>query len=811
MNKICAMMLVMFSACLSALELQSDFADLINRTGDPEAHREFDKYENQRFNPMFDNGSWHGFLLPATIKNAGSFPGPMIIAEEYSLFAANTLEHLKLKEATSKELLSISDFDVRTEPGILIQTFNAGDISVTMRLIFVSQRTAIIQTTLENQVQETKTLDIEWSGELLNKWQGSTTVKQAHPDWKREMKVSSDNITFSYSEYRATWELLQSDGASIVIQRSLPSEQKASDSLGYTAISSLQLEPLQSKELFSTISYAHNKTELASVKATLEKILKQPSAFIDKSARRWEGYLANIPDHLSLEKRRLMAKTIETLIGNWRSPAGAIVNDGVTPSVTARWFNGVWAWDSWKHAYAMADFIPEVAKNNILAMFAYQIEKDDAVRPQDAGAIIDAVFFNKDLARGGDGGNWNERNTKPPLAAWAVWEIYKQTHDEDFLSLMYPKLKKYHDWWYSHRDHNKNGLIEYGAMSHRLHNTVKGEITFEVSYAEKTEPLKLNHCATESKKNLTVYKCTGLSLYNKVLDQGLYTGLNVGVQHGAGWESGMDNAARFGFINDTQLRDYAAQNYNGNIKRAQKDWEIRIYENRSRDGSLLGFSIDQESVELNSFLFKEKQILSSMAETLSFSEESQQFQKEANILAEKINRCFFDADEGFYFDRQISSKLQPDGACEGKLLVNRGKGPEGWAPLWAKIADTKKAMGVRDNMLDQTEFNTLVPLPTAALSNPAYDADIYWRGRVWLDQVYFGLVGLSHYGYDKEASELAEKLLTNAQGLTKDLPIMENYNPVTGAAQGATNFSWSAALLYALVRDFSPEQNKTNK
>lgn len=43
-------------------------------------------------------------------------------------------------------------------------------------------------------------------------------------------------------------------------------------------------------------------------------------------------------------------------------------------------------------------------------MFDYQIQKDDTVRPQDAGAIIDAVFYNQDSARGGEGGNWNERN-----------------------------------------------------------------------------------------------------------------------------------------------------------------------------------------------------------------------------------------------------------------------------------------------------------------------------------------------------------------------------------------------------------------
>ncbi len=35
--------------------------------------------------------------------------------------------------------------------------------------------------------------------------------------------------------------------------------------------------------------------------------------------------------------------------------------------------------------------------------------------------IIDALFYNFDEFRGGDGINWNERNSKPPLAGWAIW------------------------------------------------------------------------------------------------------------------------------------------------------------------------------------------------------------------------------------------------------------------------------------------------------------------------------------------------------------------------------------------------------
>jgi putative isomerase len=51
---------------------------------------------------------------------------------------------------------------------------------------------------------------------------------------------------------------------------------------------------------------------------------------------------------------------------------------------------------------------------------------------------------------------------------------------------MYFKLKKYHNWWYKNRDFNQNGIAEYGATKHPLHNDIEGNILFEVSSDDKT-------------------------------------------------------------------------------------------------------------------------------------------------------------------------------------------------------------------------------------------------------------------------------------------------------------------------------------
>src|SRR5699024_6400808 len=46
-------------------DLADQYRDVLDRTGSPQAFRDFDDRSNQRFNPLLDQGAWHGFTLPA--------------------------------------------------------------------------------------------------------------------------------------------------------------------------------------------------------------------------------------------------------------------------------------------------------------------------------------------------------------------------------------------------------------------------------------------------------------------------------------------------------------------------------------------------------------------------------------------------------------------------------------------------------------------------------------------------------------------------------------------------------------------------
>lgn len=784
----------------------TQFKNVINRFGIPNQVRMFDSYQNQDFNPLFDNGAWHGFLLPESTNNYAAFSGPMIIAQEYSVFLSDQLEQLQLLDLSNQQVINLSEAEIDNYslPGALFLNYRFSSFSLNLTLHFISNRTALITTTIYNHSENTLDLQLTWTGKLLTQWDQKNTIKQVLPQWSPKISSTINNITFSFESVQSTWDMLLTDNAQYQINRSVPATTSLiAASNSYKSTAKLSISANQKHMITTTQSYFHTPKEADNEQALISKALTSPYDYIASTELRWQEYLAILLEnkHQPLSQQRIAVKALETLIGNWRSPAGNIQHDGITPSVTARWFNGLWAWDSWKHVYAMAEFAPELARNNVLAMFDYQILANDLIRPQDEGMVIDAVFYNKDNTRGDIGGNWNERNTKPPLASWAVWQVYQSTNDLNFIKTMYPKLIRYHQWWYRNRDHNQNGLVEYGATKHPLHNNELDQLTFSVSYndLDESDNVDLSNCENIAKNEL---KCAGERLYQQIIKNGKYSKLDIGAQHGAAWESGMDNAARFGFITEQQLQAYAKTNYNNDIKRARNDWQVMFFENRDSDNQLLGYSINQESVELNSYLALEKQLLAKMAHLLDDEQSAKQFEQQALKLKKRINQCFYDEKSGYYYDLKISDYVVTvDNNCQGELLTFRGKGPEGWSPLWANIADNDKAQRVMSVMLDKKEFNSTIPLGTAALTNPAYHADIYWRGRVWLDQFYFGIVALNNYGKHQQARALLSKLYNNAEGLSSDQAIRENYNPETGAVQGATNFSWSAAHLLMLYQE----------
>ncbi|KFB88593.1 alpha-glucosidase [Serratia grimesii] len=753
-----------------------NYKNVINRSGAPHYMLDYDFDEHQRFNPFFDLGAWHGHLLPDSPEGAGGFPGPALLTEEYINFMANNFDRLSLYKNGEKVTLSMTAYSI---PGALIQQLSAPGIKVTLTLRFATARTSL----LETQITTDTPLELVWDGALLEKYyakeqkpQSPQTIEQAFPGYTRHILPTADGLRVTFGKVRAASQLMTSGESEYQIHKSLPQQTTVN---GHQFTSSAKIAG--STTLYTTYSHLLTAAEVQQEQSKIAAILANPQHYMAASEQRWENYLNKglSNPHATQAQERVAVKAIETLNGNWRGAAGAMKFDSVTPSVTGRWFSGnqTWPWDTWKQAYAMAHFNPNVAKDNIRAVFAFQIQPDDPLRPWDAGFIPDLIAYNPGPERGGDGSNWNERNTKPSLAAWAVMAVYNTTGDKQWLAEMYPKLVAYHDWWLLNRDHNGNGVPEYGATRDKAHNTPDGRMLFTVKRGQHEE--------TQA----------GLKNYDRVVRSGHYDSIDIPAQVAASWESGRDDAAAFGFIDPDQLVRYLAKGGK------RQDWQVKFAENRTADGTLLGYSLLQESVDQASYMYSDNKYLAKMADILGYTADATTFRSKADKLADYINTCMFDKSSGFFYDIRIEDNPLPNG-CAGKPIVERGKGPEGWSPLFNGAASQQHADAVVKVMKDPAEFNTYVPLGTAALTNPAFGADIYWRGRVWVDQLYFGLKGMESYGYRADAVAMAQAFFNHADGLVTDGPIRENYNPLTGMQQGAPNFSWSAAHLYMLYNDF---------
>ena len=203
----------------------------------------------------------------------------------------------------------------------------------------------------------------------------------------------------NFGEVRETWNYFATKDTKYTIHHADKVSTKI-DNRNYTATAEpIELKPKQTYNTYTTESYTFTKEEEAKEQQQAPEYTKNAARYFKENKQRWQGYLDKTFDQKKTaefpEYQNALVKSIETINTNWRSAAGAFKHDGIVPSMSYKWFIGMWAWDSWKADVATADFNPELAKNNMRALFDYQIQKDDTVRPQDAGAIIDAVFTIK--------------------------------------------------------------------------------------------------------------------------------------------------------------------------------------------------------------------------------------------------------------------------------------------------------------------------------------------------------------------------------------------------------------------------------
>tara|TARA_R110001592_G_scaffold104203_3_gene293282 strand:+ start:7059 stop:9050 length:1992 start_codon:yes stop_codon:yes gene_type:complete len=604
-----------------------------------------------------DQGAWFAYSFPDSTSKITGFSGPFLMTQQNGIWASKALVNLNI-ENTNWQSHKIKSYNSHLE-----QTFLSENLELKQELVFSSGHTAIINSTLKNISKTNITTNYSFKNEAL------LADRLLFSSDKNELIINSTNTD-------AVGHVVFPD--KILIQ--------SNDSLYVSNKIRIQLKPKETKTITISQTFIFKEyswlNELKGIKKLDFKVLLKKRK-LEKNTE-LQSLIKNRKEQFSQDiYAEVLAKAHVTLQNNWRIPAGEIKNEGLFPSYHYQWFHGFWSWDSWKHAVGLSFYNTELAKKQMKLMFGFQNED---------GFVVDCVYRDTTIE------NHNYRDTKPPLSVWAVSKIYEKDKDLEFIKYMYPKLKLYHEFWYNKRDHDKDGLCEFGSTD--------------------------------------------------------------GTLIAAKWESGMDNAIRFD--------------------------NSKIVKNS--EGA---FSLDQESVDLNAYLYAEKIYLAELANILNNKKDAKKYTKEAAVLKTKIQTQFFDTNDGWFYDTTL----------DGKTFI-KGEGSEGWTALWAKAATQKQAETVKNKMMNPNKFYTKVPFQTMSADHKKFNPlNGYWRGPNWLDQAYFGVKSLRNYGFNAEADKATIQILKGAEGvLGKGKSIRENYHPLTGEGLYAQNFSWSAAHIIMLLQ-----------
>ncbi len=617
-----------------------------------------------------DQGAWFAYGLPDSTSHNLGFSGPFLMTQDNGVWSSKYgLTNFLFGNGYDAKIIEWDENQSyqKSYSSHLELGFQNDSLDVKGTLLFLSGHTALQNLIIKNISDKKITIQLSSSNDLFDIGLETSTED------RQTLKITS-NKSEAIGYIKSLNDTIHGSG----LDRDI--------TLYYNPF---EIEPNKKKEIIISQTFIFPEYSWEQEKALIESV--DFDSVLQARKQEKNSQLKSLIDNRKPQFQdnkyaEVLAKAHLTLQNNWRIPAGEIEHEGLFPSYHYKWFNGFWSWDSWKHAVGLSYYDVRLAKEQVKLMFKFQ---------NDDGFVADCVFRDTLIEK------HNYRDTKPPLSAWAVANIYKKDKDLTFVKYMYPKLKKYHYWWYNKRDHDQDGLCEYGSTDGSL--------------------------------------------------------------IAAKWESGMDNAIRF---------DYS-----------------KILKNE--EGA---YSLDQESVDLNAYLYAEKLFLVELAEALNLNDASQ-YKNEADALKTKIQTQFYDDEDGWFYDTNL----------DGNTFI-KGEGSEGWTALWAKAATQQQADAVKNKMMNSEKFFTKVPFQTMSADHEKFDPlKGYWRGPNWLDQAYFGVKSLRNYGFNREADKATIQILEGAEGLLgKGQSIRENYHPLTGEGLHAQNFSWSAAHVILLL------MNETN-
>ncbi len=515
----------------------------------------------------------------------------------------------------------------------------------------------------------------------------------------------------------------------------------------------------------------------------------------------------------------------------------------LTAHVVSRGWCGVvnqriFEWDTFFHALLASLEDPEGGKESVRSILAHQT----------AEGIVPNVNFGNDTLN-----NSNDRS-QPPVGAICVWKMHQYQPDLGFLEEVYPKLLKWHNWWFDirpenglpYRDGNQNGLLEWGT---EIDTWLQGA---KYESGQDNSPMFDDARMNESSRTMEL-DMAGLS--------GLWAADALYLSYIADAIGKSDDAE--------ELKQQVAE-INKRINEILWNEEAGMYSNKywdeySRKPAAEAFrsipdkilagntiysyeSAEGELIKMNSRKvgLDASQVKSSGLATRHYSKyarEDNPLKFEFTITPENSGVYFFHTPEDFGVELIVDEKVIIDNrkfwitefisnpvylkageeykaelnytgdipfelkwtmeqAYDGSLFSER-LGPTLFFPLIAGAPDSVKAERIIANLLDTNLFWGNYVIPTISRDDPAFPTQGYWRGRIWPPTNYLTYLGIKEYAPEAVVWEFAVKSARQAQNEWLERgQLYENYY-ADGPGAGDPHYCWGGLMQYILVEEIA--------
>jgi len=117
-------------------------------------------------------------------------------------------------------------------------------------------------------------------------------------------------------------------------------------------------------------------------------------------------------------------------------------------------------------------------------------------------------------------------------------------------------------------------------------------------------------------------------------------------------------------------------------------------------------------------------------------------------------------------------------------------------PLYGGSISKDRAAELVKLLENEHAFGPAYPVPSVPTSSFWFHPKLYWQGPAWVNMNWLIIDGLTRYGFKDHASALRESTLE----MVAKAGCYEYFDPLTGEAAGAANFSWTAALAIDLLK-----------